>query len=82
MLTNVQLSSLPEQHEIVRILDSLPEKDQRSRELCNIIEKIDLMKKIVLARTFQGGTGINDPSEESAVGLVTIVNEKMIILKV
>ena len=66
MLTNVQLSSPPEQHEIVHILDSLPEKDQRSRELCDIIEEVDLKKKAILARALRGELGMNDPGEESA----------------
>jgi len=70
MLTNVQPTSLPEQHEIVHILDSLPEKDQRSRELCDIIKKVDLKKKAILARAFRGELGTNDPGEESAAGLV------------
>jgi len=64
------LPSLPEQTEIVRILDSLFEKEQRARELCGVIEKIDLMKKAILARAFRGELGTNDPGEERVVGLV------------
>jgi type I restriction enzyme S subunit len=66
----ISLPSLPEQHEIVRILDSLFEKEQRARELCDVIDKIDLMKKAILARAFRGELGTNDPSEESAVNLL------------
>lgn len=62
--------TLPEQQEIVRILDSLFEKEQRARELCDIIEKIDLMKKSILARAFRGELGTNDPREESAAALL------------
>ncbi|MDR1802304.1 MAG: restriction endonuclease subunit S [Treponema sp.] len=64
------LPSLSEQQEIVRILDSLFEKEQHIRELCDVIEKIDMMKKAILARAFRGILGTNKPSEESAVGLL------------
>jgi len=62
--------SIEEQHEIVCVLDNLFEKEQRARELCDVIENIDLMKKAILARAFRGELGTNDPSEESAAGLV------------
>ena len=64
------LPTLPEQREIVRILDSLLEKEQRARELCDVIAKIDMMKKAILARAFRGELGTNKPSEESAVRLL------------
>lgn len=66
----VSTPSPPEQQEIVRILDNLLEKEQHARELCDVIDKIDLMKKAILARAFRGELGTNDPSEESAVGLL------------
>jgi len=66
----VSLPPLPEQQEIVRILDSLFEKEQRAKELCDVIEKIDMMKKTILARAFRGELGTNDPAEESALGLL------------
>ena len=63
--------ALPEQEEIVRILDSLLTKEQKARQLAeDTIEKIDLMKKTILARAFRGELGTNDPSEESALGLL------------
>ncbi|MDL2300684.1 restriction endonuclease subunit S [Clostridiaceae bacterium OttesenSCG-928-D20] len=62
--------SLPEQQEIVRILDSLLEKEQKAKEqLEPVLDQIDLMKKSILARAFRGELGTNDPSEESALGL-------------
>jgi len=64
-----------EQHEIVRILDSLLEKEQAAQELTNTIEKIDHMKKAILARAFRGELGTNDPSEESALELLKEVIE-------
>lgn len=56
----------PEQIEIVRILDSIFAKEQSAKELTDIIEKIDLMKKAILARAFRGELGTNNPEEESA----------------
>ncbi|MCL2007367.1 MAG: restriction endonuclease subunit S [Treponema sp.] len=64
------IPSFLEQQEIVRILDSFIEKEQRAHELCNIIEKIDLMKKAILTRAFRGELGTNEPIEESAIGLL------------
>ena len=66
----VSLPTLPEQQEIVRILDGLLDKEQRAREMLYVIDKIDLMKKAILARAFRGELGTNDPSEESAVELL------------
>ncbi len=66
----VRIPTLPEQKEIVLILDSLFEKEQKAKELCDVIDKIDLMKKAILARAFRGELGTNDPSEESAMNLL------------
>lgn len=66
----VSMCSLPEQIEIVRILDSIFEKEKQAKELASVIEKIDLMKKAILARAFRGELGTNDPEEESAVELL------------
>ena len=35
-----------------------------------VLEKIDLLKKSILARAFRGELGTNDPSEESALELL------------
>ena len=66
----VKIPTLPEQNEIVRILDNLLEKEEKAEELCDVIDKIDLMKKAILARAFRGELGTNDPNEESAVELL------------
>ena len=68
----LKLPTLPEQQEITRILESLLEKEKAAHELASIIEKIDHMKKAILARAFRGELGTNDPSEESALGLLQI----------
>ncbi len=64
------LSPLAEQQEIVRILDSLLENEQKAKELCDVIDKIDHMKKSILARAFRGELGTNNPDEESALELL------------
>ena len=62
---------MPEQTEIVRILDDLFAKEQQAKEAAEaVLEKIDLMKKAILARAFHGELGTNDPNDESAVELV------------
>ena len=63
-----------EQAEIVRILDDLFAKEQQVKEAAeNVIEKIDLMKKAILARAFRGELGTNDPKEERAAELLKSV---------
>ena len=67
----VNLPPVPEQNEIIRILDSLFSKEQQAKEAAEaVLEKIDLLKKSILARAFRGKLGTNDPSEESAVELL------------
>ncbi|MBD5417812.1 MAG: hypothetical protein HDR50_09210 [Desulfovibrio sp.] len=52
----ISLPSLPEQREIVRILDVLLAKEQRIEEAAEyVLEQIELMKKSILARAFRGG---------------------------
>ena len=75
-LLNIKDISVPiptkeEQAEIVRILDSLFAKEQQAKEAAEaVLEKIDLMKKAILARAFRGELGTNDPKDEPAVELL------------
>lgn len=65
------IPSVPEQVEIVRIIDALLAKEQQAKEAAEgVLEQIDLIKKSILARAFRGELGTNDPSEESAVELL------------
>ena len=65
------IPSVPEQKEIVRILDSLLVKEQQAKDAAEaVLEKIDLLKKSILARAFRGELGTNDPTEESALELL------------
>ena len=72
----VNLPSILEQKEIVRILDTIFEKEQDTQELIDLIEKIDLMKKSILARAFRGELGTNLPEEESAIELLKSILEE------
>ena len=70
-LMDFNCPSEEEQIEIVRILDSLLEKEDTSKDNAeSIIDQIDAMKKAILARAFRGELGTNDPEEESAVELL------------
>ena len=70
----VPVPLVDEQTEIVRILDSLFAKEQQAKEAAEaVLEKIDLLKKSILARAFRGELGTNDPSEESALELLKSV---------
>ena len=72
------LPPLKEQMEIVKILDSLFSKENQVQELCNIIEKVDFMKRSILARAFRGELGTNNPEEETAIELLKeVLKEKL-----
>ena len=67
----VLIPSMMEQEVIIRLLDSSLEKEQQTKNIAeSVLDQIDLMKKSILARAFRGELGTNDPSEESAVGLL------------
>jgi len=74
----INLPSLIEQSEIVRILEYTLENEQRAKELCDVIQKIDFIKKVILARAFRGELGTNDSQGESAMELLKeVLIEKM-----
>ena len=51
----INLPSLPEQQEIVRILDTVLEKESRAKEAAQTVQdQIALLKKSILARAFRG----------------------------
>ena len=51
----INLPTLPEQQEIVRILDSVLEKERTAKQAAEaVLEQIDLLKKTILARAFRG----------------------------
>ena len=53
--TPIKVPSLPEQQEIVRILDTVLEKESRAKEAAQtVLDQIALLKKSILARAFRG----------------------------
>lgn len=67
----ISIPNLPEQTEIVRIIDGLLAKEQQANELSeNALAKIDLIKKAILARAFRGELGTNNPADEPAIELL------------
>ena len=65
------MPKINERNEIVSFFDDLLSKEEQAKEAAEgVLEKIDLIKKAILARAFRGELGTNDPSEESAVGLL------------
>lgn len=63
--------SLPEQHEIVRLIDDLLARERAAQQAAEqALASIDLMKKSILARAFRGELGTNKASEVSALELL------------
>lgn len=67
----VLLPSLPEQHEIVRLIDDLLARERSAQQATEqALASIDLMKKSILACAFRGELGTNKASEASALELL------------
>lgn len=65
------LPTLPEQHEIVRLIDDLLARERKAQQAAEqALASIDLMKKSILARAFRGELGTNKASEASALELL------------
>lgn len=63
--------TLPEQHEIVRLIDDLLARERKAQQATEqALASIDLMKKSILARAFRGELGTNKASEASALELL------------
>lgn len=68
---NVKLPTLPEQKEIVRILDDIFSKESQSKAAVeSVLSEIDTMKKAILATAFRGGFETSDSSDENAEKLL------------
>lgn len=66
--------TLPEQHEIVRIIDDLLAREHSAQQATEqALASIDLMKKSILARAFRGELGTNKASEASALELLRLL---------
>lgn len=66
----MKLPTIEEQQEIVNILDRLLAKYNKIKNLEQQLEKIELLKKAILAKAFRGELGTNNPDEESAENLL------------
>lgn len=67
----ISLPTLPEQHEIVRLIDDLLARERSAQQAAEqALASIDLMKKSILARAFRGELGTNKASEASALELL------------
>ena len=67
----INLPSLDEQTEIVRIIDNLLAKEQQAYSIAqNAITQIDLIKKSILARAFRGQLATYTPADVPAVKLL------------
>ena len=67
----IPLPTLPEQHEIVRLIDALLARERTAQQAAEqALASIDLMKKSILARAFRGELGTNKASEASALELL------------
>lgn len=65
------LPTLPEQHEIVRLIDELLARECAAQQAAEqALASIELMKKSILARAFRGELGTNKASEASALELL------------
>lgn len=63
--------TLPEQHEIVRLIDDLLARELAAQQAAEqALASIDLMKKSILARAFRGELGTNKAREASALELL------------
>lgn len=68
---SINVPQMPEQQEIVRLLDNLLFNEQATVTACeSALDTIDTLKKSILARAFRGELGTNDPSEASAKELL------------
>ena len=66
----INLPIIEEQQEIVKILDKIFAKYDKTKALQNQLEKIELLKKSIFAKAFRGQLGTNNPSDENAANLL------------
>lgn len=72
----VEFPTVEEQDAICNILDSMLQRENEIIDVAeDFIERVDLMKKSILAKAFRGELGTNNPKEESAIELLKGVLE-------
>lgn len=73
----VQITTVEEQKEVVRILDYLlPMMQQVRDKAIQVVDNIDTIKKSILVKAFRGELGTNIPEDESAKDLLKIILNK------
>ena len=73
----IDLPSLNEQKEILKIVDDCILKEQTLVSLCEkMIDNIQEMKKIILAKAFRGELGTNEPADGNAIFLLKNILEE------
>lgn len=70
---NINLPSIEEQEQIIKIIDKVLENEKNIEELCDIEKSIDIIKKSILAKAFRGELGSNDLEEESSIELLKAI---------
>lgn len=86
----IPVASIPEQYEIIRIVNSLLEKEKQAEQTAEMVkDQIDEMKKTILTQAFRGKLGTNDTSDKNAKELLkeiligeTNANKKNICKKI
>lgn len=67
----IPLPTEKEQKVIVNIIESLVSKEDTAKRIAEmVLEKIELMKKAILAKAFRGELGTNNSEEESSIELL------------
>lgn len=64
------IPSLMEQHEIVKSVKFLLEKEDRVYQSINDSKNLEMLKQSILSKAFRGELGTNDPTEENAIELL------------
>ncbi len=72
----IKVPIIPEQEEIVRILDAQLQKEEEAKaHIQHSLEHIEHMKKAILARAFRGELGTNNPEDGHALDLLKKILE-------
>ena len=73
----ISVPSIEEQAAITYMVDNLVNKEKQVKNLAEfVVEKIDELKKSILAKAFRGELGTNNPDEESAIELLKFILEQ------
>ncbi len=70
---DIKLPSIEEQEFIVSILNNLLEKENLLNECTDVIDEINIIKKVILSKAFQGNLSTTDLSEESSLELLNLL---------